>query len=64
MKQLEKHDMAVIIKTIDPFITINRISELFGFTDELLKIIPTRMMKDFDAETRRTKDQYFYGMLR
>ena len=55
MKQLEKHDMAVIIKTIDPFITINRISELFGFTDELLKIIPTRMMKDFDAETRRTK---------
>lgn len=55
MKQLEKHDMAVIIKTIDPFITINRISELFGFNDELLKIIPTRMMKDFDAETRRTK---------
>lgn len=55
MKQLEKHDMAVIIKTIDPFITINRISELFGFTDELLKIIPTRMIKDFDAETRKTK---------
>lgn len=55
MKQLEKHDMAVIIKTIDPFITINRISGLFDFTEELLKIIPTRMVRDYDEETRKVR---------
>lgn len=55
MKQLERYDMAVVIKTIDPFITINRISGLFDFTEELLKIIPTRMIKDYDEETRKVK---------
>lgn len=55
MKQLEKRDMAVIIKTIDPVITISRISGLFDFTDELIKIIPTRMIKDFDIETKKVK---------
>ncbi len=53
MAQLEKRDMAVIVKTIDPFVTINRISGLFDFTDELIKIIPTRLVKDFDAETKK-----------
>lgn len=55
MQQLEKHDMAVIIKTIDPFITINRISGLFDFSEELLKIIPARMGRDYDEETRRVR---------
>ena len=31
MKQLEKNDIAVIIKSVDPFITIRRISSLFNF---------------------------------
>lgn len=55
MKQLEKHDMAVIIKTIDPFITINRISGLFDFSEELLKIIPARMARDYDEETKKVR---------
>ncbi|MGN1481896.1 hypothetical protein [Porcipelethomonas sp.] len=55
MKQLEKKDIAVIIKSVDPFITINRLSALFNFSDELLKIIPQRMVKDFNEETRKVK---------
>lgn len=55
MKRLEKNDMAVIIKTIDPFITINRISGIFDFTEELLKIVPTRMIKDYDEETCKVR---------
>lgn len=55
MKQLEKRDMAIIVKTIDPFITINRLSGLFDFTEELIKIIPTRMIKDYDDETKKVK---------
>lgn len=55
MKQLEKKDIAVIIKSVDPFITISRISSLFNFSDELLKIIPQRMVRDFDEETKKVK---------
>ncbi|MCM1228003.1 MAG: hypothetical protein NC320_11390 [Clostridium sp.] len=55
MKRLEKNDMAVVVKAIDPFITINRISTIFNFTEDLLKIVPTRMLTDYDAETAKTK---------
>lgn len=55
MKQMLKKDIAVIVKSVDPFITINRLSSLFGYPDELIKIIPQRMVKDFDEETRPTK---------
>ncbi len=55
MAKLEKHDIAVILKSVDPFITISRLSGLFDYSDELLKIVPVRMMKDFDYETRKTK---------
>ncbi len=55
MKQLVKHDIAVIVKSVDPFITINRLSNLFGYPEELIKIIPQRMVKDFDEETQRVK---------
>ncbi len=55
MKELEKRDMAVIIKTIDPFITINRVSTLYNFSEELLKVVPTRMLPDFEEETRKVR---------
>ena len=55
MKHLEKKDIAIIIKSVDPFITINRLSSLFNYSDELLKIIPQRMVKDFNEETRKVK---------
>ena len=55
MKRLEKRDIAVIVKSVDPFITINRLSNLFHFSEELLKIIPQRLVKDFDEETKKVK---------
>lgn len=55
MKQLVKHDVAIIVKSVDPFITINKLSNLFGYPEDLIKIIPQRMVKDFDEETQRVK---------
>lgn len=55
MKQMEKKDIAVIVKSVDPFITINRLSSLFHYPEELIKIIPQRLVKDFDEETKRVK---------
>lgn len=55
MKRLEKKDIAVIVKSVDPFITINRLSNLFHYSEELLKIIPQRLVKDFDEETQKVR---------
>ncbi len=55
MKQLEKKDIAVIVKSVDPFITINRLSTLFHYPEDLIKIIPQRLVKDFDDETKKVK---------
>lgn len=55
MKRLEKEDMAVVIKTIDHFVTINRISGIYDFTEDLLKIIPSGMIKDYHEETKKVR---------
>ncbi len=55
MKQMEKEDIAVIVRSVDPFITINRLSTLFKYPEDLIKIIPQRMIKDFEDETERVK---------
>ena len=55
MKQLERNDIAVVVKSVDPFITINRLSELFHYPDELIKIIPQRLVEDFNEETKPAK---------
>lgn len=55
MKQLEKKDMAIVVKSVDPFITIHRLSELFHYPDELIKILPQRLVGDFDEETKPAK---------
>jgi len=55
MKQLEKNDIAIVVKSVDPFITINRLSELFHYPDDLIKIIPQRLVNDFNEETNPTK---------
>ena len=55
MKQIAKEDIAIIVRSVDPFITINRLSTLFDYPGELIKIIPQRMVRDFEEETRRVK---------
>lgn len=55
MKQIAKEDIAIIVRSVDPFITINRLSTLFDYPGELIKIIPQRMVKDFEEETGRVK---------
>lgn len=55
MKQIAKENIAIIVRSVDPFITINRLSTLFDYPGELIKIIPQRLVKDFEEETGRVK---------
>lgn len=55
LRELEKRDMALIVKSIDPFITISRISTLYDYSEELIKILPSRMSKDYDEETKKER---------
>ena len=55
MKKLERKNIAVIVKTVDSFITINKLSTLFRYSEDLIKIIPPRMVKDFDEETKSVR---------
>lgn len=55
LAEMSKHDMALILKSVDPFITINRLSELFNYPEELIKIVPPNMVKMFDLETKKAR---------
>ena len=55
MKQAEKHDIALIVRSVDPFITISKLSSLYGYPEDLIKIVPQRLMKDYEEETKRVR---------
>lgn len=53
-ERLVKKKICLIVKSIDPFITREKISEVFGISEELIRIIPKRLHRDFNAETEKT----------
>lgn len=53
-ERLVKKKICIIIKSTDPFITRQKVSEIFGIPQELIRIIPKRLHKDFDEETKKT----------
>lgn len=53
-ERLVKKKICLIVKSIDPFITREKISQVFGIPQDLIRIIPKRLHDDFDEETRKT----------
>ena len=50
-KQCVKHNICLILRSVDPMITLNRIETTFEMPSGMLKIIPARMHKEYDKET-------------
>jgi Cu+-exporting ATPase len=50
-KQAMRHNLCLILRTVDPMITLHRMAELFDIPQESVKIIPARMQPEYDAET-------------
>lgn len=53
-ERLVKKKICLIVKSIDPFITKEKISQVFGIPQELIRIIPKRLHNDFNEETQKT----------
>ncbi|MBQ1463857.1 MAG: hypothetical protein IIZ18_03515 [Ruminococcus sp.] len=51
-QRLAKKRVFLIVKSVDPCITEERISQLLDIPKEMLRVIPKRLYEDFDIETR------------
>lgn len=53
-KRLCKSKICLILKSVDPCISLKKISNLFGVPEEMVRILPKRLHEDFDAESKKT----------
>ncbi|MBE6836724.1 MAG: hypothetical protein E7509_01830 [Ruminococcus sp.] len=51
LKELEKQNMTVIIRSVDSFISLKFLSETFGVSADLFKLLPFRDYKEYDKQT-------------
>lgn len=51
LKELEKQDVTVILRSVDSLLSITRLSELFGVKPNIFKLLPFRYHADYDSET-------------
>lgn len=57
LKELEKNDIYVILRSVDSIVSINKIADMFDISPEMLKIIPFRLHQTFEEETSYTPKQ-------
>ena len=50
-KKLCRNKICMVIKSIDPCITVRKLHDLFGVPEDMIRILPKRLHEDFDAET-------------
>ena len=51
MRLQENNDICLVLRSVDPMITIDKMSRLFGIPKDTIKIIPARMHPDYYTET-------------
>ncbi len=52
-KRLCKNKVCMILKSVDPCISLKKISSLFGIPEEMVRILPKRLHDDFDEESKK-----------
>ena len=52
IQECTDHDVCVILRSVDPIVTLDRLSRLFDVEREMLKIIPARMHSEYFAEVK------------
>ncbi|MDE5768364.1 MAG: hypothetical protein K2H82_03160 [Oscillospiraceae bacterium] len=56
VKQAMRHNMCLILHSVDPIITLYRISSLFEIPQDMIKIIPSKMRSMYLSETVPVKE--------
>ncbi len=54
LRELEEQEITTVIRSVDGFINVEFLTELFGVSPLSLKILPFRFHKDYEAETGYT----------
>ncbi len=50
-KQIQRQNLCLILRSVDPMITLHRISELFDIPQDMVKLIPNKLSQEYEAET-------------
>lgn len=51
LKELEKNNITVILRSVDSLLSLSRLTELFGVAPDMFKLLPFRYHSDYDAST-------------
>ncbi|MGN1090186.1 MAG: hypothetical protein ACI4Q6_07270 [Huintestinicola sp.] len=51
LQELEKSGIAVMIRSVDSMLSVNRLSELFGVSPSMFRLIPFRQHPDYEKTT-------------
>lgn len=51
LKELEKQNVTVILRSVDSLLSLTRLHELFGASPQMFKLLPFRYHSDYDAAT-------------
>ena len=54
IQKLSRNKVFLIVKSVDSNLTPKKLSRLFNFPQEMIRIIPNKLHEDFDKETSRT----------
>lgn len=54
MKQMDKNNIHIIIKSVDSCVTLKRLSHLFEIPEELIRILPKKLHAEFDEQTKKS----------
>ncbi|MBQ7958322.1 MAG: hypothetical protein IJ330_01210, partial [Oscillospiraceae bacterium] len=57
LKEFEKNEVSVMLRTVDSIISINKLSELFGVSPDMFKLLPFRLHNEFEETTRYVPKQ-------
>lgn len=53
-RQLAKHKIFMIMKSVDPCLAPEKISTLFGISRSMFRVLPKKLHEDFERETKKT----------
>ncbi|MBQ8927159.1 MAG: hypothetical protein IJ055_02650 [Oscillospiraceae bacterium] len=50
-KQAVRHDLCLVLRSVDPMITLQRLSQVFDIPHEMIKLLPAKLHADYAEET-------------
>ncbi len=53
-ERLVRKKICMVVKSVDSFITAEKIAAVYGIPKGMIKVLPKKLHEDFDAETKKT----------